>query len=115
MEELWRSLSAAFGDFSLVRDTVDGLSERSFDAAFRRAVEKAAQEGFLIPTDKRLLLEFGEGCGRYDLERQAEHIRAYRLQVETAIKAAAAEAAAKGQVYRVLGLAAGVGLSLVLL
>ena len=116
MADLWRGLAAGeLGDFSLVADTVRGLQTAPFPTAFRQAVERAAAEGLVTDTDKQLLLEFGEGCGRLGLAGQAAHIGAYRKQVEAAAEAAKQQATAKGQVYQMLGVAGGVGLSLLLL
>lgn len=116
MADLWRGLAAGeLGGFSLVADTALALEKASFPMAFRRAVEDAAAQGLLTPGDTQLLLEFGAGCGRLGLAGQAAHIRAYRQQVETAAETAKQQATAKGQVYQMLGVAGGVGLSLLLL
>ena len=115
MADLWRGLATGeLGDFSLVADTALGLQAAPFPAAFRQAVEQAVAGGLLTDTDKQLLLEFGEGCGRLGLAGQAAHIRAYRQQVEAAAQEARQQATAKAQVYQMLGVAGGGGLSLLL-
>lgn len=116
MAELWHRLAAGeLGGFSLVADTAAALADQPFSAAFRRAVEMARQEGLLTAENARLLLEFGDGCGRLGLAGQAAHLQAYHRQVVAAAEEARRQADAKGQVYQMLGVAGGVGLSLLLL
>lgn len=116
MSDLWYGLATGeLGKFSLVADTARELNTASFVTAFHRAVDIAAAQGVLTAADKQLLLEFGDGCGRYGLAGQSAHIRAYHQQVESAAEVARQQATAKGQVYQMLGVAGGVGLSLLLL
>ncbi len=117
MISLWRRLAAAevFVDHRLLQDTAAGLEDAPFGAAFSRAVERAQTDGLLTPVGRQLLLEFGAGCGRYDLTRQAEHIRHYRQQLEELESQLTEQAAVKGRLYRVLGSAGGVALALLLL
>lgn len=114
---LWRRLAdtEAYGDCRLLRDTAAELASVPFDTAFAAAVERARTEGLLTSAGLSLLLEFGAGCGRYDLTRQTEHIRYYRRQLEDLAAELSRYAAAKGRLYRVAGLAGGVALALLLL
>jgi len=117
MNELWRRLAGmpAFSDFSLLQDTAKGLQQAGFGSAFSAAVERAFAEGQLTPPGRQLLLEFAEGCGRYDTVRQEEHIAHYRdrlAELETELRQ---EADTKGRVYRVMGLAGGGALVLLLM
>ena len=114
---LWQQLAAqtAFSDYRLLQDTAVGLGTTSFDIAFASAVEQAQTDGVLTPSGRQLLLEFGAGCGRYDLTRQAEHIRHYRRRLEELESTLDQQATVKGRLYRVLGLAGGMALALLLL
>ena len=117
MADLWRRLAHCEGlkEFALVRDTAEGLETVSFAAAFAAAVEKATVEGAILPPTRRLLIEFGEGCGRTDLEGQQTHIAYYRAQLSAQAEAARRVYAEKGRVYRVLGMTGGVALALLLM
>ena len=117
MADLWRRLAAseAYDDCRLLRDTAATLPDVPFSAAFGAAVERAEQEGLLTPAGCGLLLEFGGGCGRYDLIRQTEHIRHYRCQLEDLSKDLSLTAMLRGRLYRVAGTAGGVALALLLL
>ena len=117
MADLWRRLAAseAYDDCRLLRDTAATLPDVPFSAAFGAAVERAEQEGLLTPAGCGLLLEFGGGCGRYDMIRQTEHIRHYRCQLEDLSKDLSLTAMLRGRLYRVAGTAGGVALALLLL
>ena len=114
---LWRHLagSESLGDFALVRDTVAGLEQNTFGAAFAAAVDAAAERGDLSVAGRQLLLEFGEGCGRYDLLRQEQHIRHYCDRLAELEAEARRQAAVRGRIYPVMGLAGGASLALLLL
>jgi stage III sporulation protein AB len=116
MAQLWNRLAAGeLGRFSLVAETAAALESAAFPIAFQRAVERASRQGLLTADNSQLLLEFGEGCGRLGLTGQVAHICAYRQQITLAADTAREQATAKGQVYQMLGVAGGVGLSLLLL
>lgn len=117
MSDLWRHLaeSAAYADCLLLRDTAAVLPDTPFAAAYAAAVERARTAGLLTPVGVALLAEFGSGCGRYDLTRQTEHIRHYRMQAEELTAALHRRATVQGKLYRTTGLAGGVALALLLL
>ncbi|MBQ1950042.1 MAG: stage III sporulation protein AB [Clostridia bacterium] len=117
MGDLWKELAegGAFAGFSLLDDTVEGLSQNPFPQAFCRAVEGAGANGLLLAAEQETLLAFGKDCGRFGLEEQAAHIRACQGQIRQFCRQTREQALAKGQVYQMLGLAGGVGLSLLLL
>ena len=117
MSVLWRQLAQneVYSGFSLVRDTAVGLAEAPFTVAFAAAVERAVERGLLQPPGHQLLLEFGEGCGRYDLVRQEQHIRHYCARLAELEADARHQAAVKGRICPVMGLAAGAALALLLL
>lgn len=117
MGDLWKQLAAGgvFAGFSLLEDTVEGLSCHPFPQAFCGAVERAAAQGQLLDAERETLLAFGSDCGGFGLEEQAAHIRACQGQIRQFCSQAKEQAVAKGQVYQMLGLAGGVGLSLLLL
>jgi stage III sporulation protein AB len=117
MGELWRRLAQneAFAAFPLVRDTADALTSAPFSDAFAAALKKAETEGVLLPADRLVLTEFGEGCGRTDLSGQQVHITYYRDRLSQREEEARRTYEEKGRVYRVLGLTGGLALTLLLM
>lgn len=117
MSQLWQRLAEmpVLCDFPLLRDVKRGLHQAGFITAYTGAVERAAETGLLTPAGRQLLLEFGEGCGRYDVTRQEEHIAHYRALLKEQEHLLWQEAASKGRVYRVMGMAGGGALALLLL
>ncbi len=117
IDALWGQMASeeTFGRFSLVQDTAAGLATQTFDSALRQTVDKAAMAGLLVPATAQLLTQFADGCGRFDLEGQIAHIAAYRQRLAQAAEMAKETMTAKAQVYQMLGLAGGVGVSLLLL
>ncbi len=98
----------------LLQVTAASLAQEPFDRAFAAGVESMTAAG-LQPADRQLLLEFGRGCGRSGLSAQVAHIRTYRQLLAEQAQQAGREAATKGPVYQMLGLAAGVALAFLLL
>lgn len=78
----------------------------SFAEAFAAAV--AAQRDILLPEEQRLLLEFAEGFGGSGMEQQLRRMNGYRVQIEERRRTAEKEAAQKGKIYQMMGVAAGV-------
>ena len=117
MKELWLSCAASglFEDLPLLADTAAGLERTDFVAAFSAAVETSAARGLLTAEGRRLLLEMGQGCGRYDLAGQEQHLRRYGERLASLREELARQAAAKGPIYRVMGPAAGAALVLLLM
>lgn len=117
MDAVWRRLSRwpHLQTAPLLIDTVAGLERACFSDAFSAAVESAAGRGLLTEEGRCLLLEFGAGCGGYDLEGQREHIRRYRRRVAELQARTAQDAAVRGRLYRVMGLSAGAALALMLM
>lgn len=117
MSELWQRLAEipAFSRFTLLRDTAVGLKTADFFTAFSGAVEGAFIAGQLTESGRQLLLEFGEGCGRYDAARQEEHIAHYRDRLAELEEELRQDSDRKGRVYRVMGLAGGAALVLLLM
>lgn len=117
MGDLWRRLAdcEAFSACSLVRDTAQGMSCDSFAVAFSAAVEGAERDGLLLPPVRRLLLEFGRGCGHTDLAGQQAHIEYYRTLLSAQEEDSRRLWQEKGRVYRMLGLTGGVALTLLLM
>ncbi len=117
MPDLWRRLAhhEAFAAFSLVQDTAKALPHTAFATAFCAAVEGAEKDGFLLPSARQLLLEFGEGCGHTDLAGQQAHIEYYRALLSAQEAESRRLWQEKGRVYRMLGLTGGVALTLLLM
>ena len=117
MPELWRRLAQheCFATFSLVGEVTAALAREPFVSAFAAAVKQAQEEGALLPSAGRLLLEFGEGCGRTDLVGQQAHVEYYRTLLSAEEEEARRLWQEKGRMYRVLGLTGGVALALLLM
>ena len=117
LPDLWRRLAQyeAFSAFSLVRDTVDGLSCHSFTDSFSAAVEKAAEADWISPATAQLLAEFARGCGSTDLQGQQAHVEYYRTLLSAEEEESRRLWQERGRVYRVLGLTGGVALALLLM
>ena len=117
MGQLWRRLAAidGVGTCPLVSATAAQLSALPFSAAFAAAVEKESAAGRLQPSEKQLLLTFAAECGQYDLPRQAAQIEECIGRLSDLRVAAKEQFAARGQVYRVMGLGGGAALALLLL
>ena len=114
---LWRRLAAEgiFADCLLLSYTVTALDAMSFAAAFSQAVEQAEEAGLLDEQGRGLLLEFAAVCGRVGPAQQAAQIAACQSGLRQLARQAREQAVARGQVYQMLGVAGGVGLSLLLL
>ncbi len=118
MGTLWRRLAAegAFADCSLLADTAKELEKGcAFTEALQQAARRAAAAGLLDKMGEALLLEFAAGCGRVGLTQQAAHMAACQEQLRHLTQEADRLATARAQVYQMLGVSGGVGLSLLLL
>lgn len=117
MAEIWQQLAASpeFSQYLLLQETASRLSEMGFGVAYSGAVEMAFARGQLTPSGRQLLLEFGAGCGLYDLVRQTAHIRHYRNGLVALREDLHRQVTEKSRLYRVLGMAGGGALALMLL
>ena len=117
MGQLWRQLATmdGVGDCPLVADTVNGLEEMPFSAAFGAAVERLSATGQLHPSERQLLLSFGMECGRYDLPRQTAQMRGCIQGLEELRDGAREQLKSRGQVYRMMGVSGGAALALLLM
>ena len=117
MAEIWSYLasSAEFAGYDLLQHTTAFLSHEDFVTAFSSAVEQDYGCGLLTPIGRQLLLEFGAGCGPYDQQRQEAHIRHYRERLLALCEDLHRQVAEKSRLYRVMGLAGGGALALLLL
>lgn len=114
---MWRGFAAdeMFGDFTLVRQTVALLDEKPFLSALQTALRRVAGAEGLTPTDHALLQEFASGCGVTGLEEQRQHLQMYGRLCRQQSEEAAAVAAVRSPVYRMMGIAGGVGTALLFL
>lgn len=114
---MWRGFAAdeMFGDFRLVTETVALLDTMPFSMAVQTAVRNLAASEGLTAADCGLLCEFASGCGVTGLDEQREHLRTYARLCAQQSEEAAATAAARAPVCRMMGLAAGVGTVLLFL
>lgn len=103
----------AFAAFPLVQYVAHGEGA-SFSAALCAAVERAAEEGDLLPAGQELLTAFALDCGRLDRARQEEQLLYYSDRVAALENRLREEAAVKCRLYPLLGLSAGAALCLLL-
>lgn len=117
MTEIWQYLadSGEFSCYALLQHTLCRLPQEGFCAAFSQAVEQDFVSGLLTPAGRQLLLEFGAGCGPYDQQRQETHIRHYRERLVSLQEDLRHQVAEKSRLYRMMGLAGGGALALLLL
>lgn len=114
---MWRGFAAdeMYGEFSLVRDTVKRLDEQSFAAALQATLRFCAQTEGLTAADCALLQEFAAGCGVTGMDEQHRHLTAYGQLCRQQSEEAAQQAAARAPVYRMLGVAGGIGVAMLFL
>lgn len=117
MTDLWLRLASreVFADYALLQETASRLPVADFHTAFTEAVEAAVRRGELESSGRQLLLEFAEGCGRYDLTGQTAHITQYGDRLETLEQETAQKAAPLCRVYQMTGVAGGTALALLLM
>ena len=86
----------------------------NFTAAWSESVGgRAAGEGFL-PADRELLLGFGRGFGASDTDGQLSHCSLYSTLVQSNLDTAREERGRKAKLYQMLGVFAGLAVSLIL-
>jgi stage III sporulation protein AB len=115
---LWLAMEASevFSRYPLVQGTAAGLRQgHAFAAAFGAALEHAAGQGLLQPPEKQLLFELAAALGQTGLTQHEACIRHCLAQLSEARRVAERLAAARGQVYQMMGVAGGVSLALLLL
>ena len=89
--------------------------EGDFPRAWEHAVDEEGSQCGFTAQDEALLREFGKGLGTSDTEGQTTHCQLYGELFARQAEEARREAANKGKLYMMLGLAGGLGLSLLLL
>lgn len=117
MGELWRQLAQMDSHVAcpLVTATAERLAAAPFSRAFSMAVEHLTEQGVLQQAERGVLLSFAAECGQYDLSRQAAQIQGCVTQLEAVRQTASELARTRGQVYRVMGIAGGAALALLLI
>ena len=90
-------------------------TEGDFPRLWAEAVSREGGACRFATQDEELLREFGKGLGASDTEGQTAHCRLYGELFSRQAEAARREVANKGKLYIMLGLAGGLGLSLLLL
>lgn len=86
-----------------------------FPSAWRQALEEKGSECGLNGKDREILLGYGEGLGKTDVEGQMEHCRLYETLIGEQLEEARRDATVKGRLYVTLGTAGGLGMALLLL
>lgn len=117
LTQMWRGFAAdeMFGDFSLVRDTVERLDEQPFSRALQAALHRAVQTDGLTVADHALLQEFAAGCGVTGMDEQRRHLEAYARLCRQQSDEAAQQASVRAPVYRMMGVAGGVAVAMLFL
>lgn len=118
LPELWQGIAAdvVLSDYPLVREVACELCKgNNFYTSFSRAVQAAARDGQLSAAQAAVLTELGGALGRSSVEQQAQRIVRCVERLEKERQAACQIASERGRVYPMVGLAAGVGLALLLL
>ena len=82
-----------------------------FHTAWRQGVKEQGEASGLTAADRELLVHFGDGLGRTDVEGQLTNCRLYAERLEEARR----DAATKSRLYVTLGVTGGIGLALLLL
>lgn len=82
--------------------------------AWHRAVAGAGESDALTDRDCELLLHFGEGLGKSDVEGQLAHCAAFEELFADRLQSTRQELSVKGKLYSTLGMIGGAGLALML-
>ncbi len=118
LADLWQMLVAgeSTATYPLVKKTAAGLKQGlAFETAFAAALEEAMCAGLLLPPEREWLDALGVSLGRSNLTQQAAHIRHCREGLLRALEAAQQCAQARGSIYRMMGLAGGACVAMLLL
>ncbi len=100
----------------LVHQVAVGVEQGlSFETALLQAIEEAAAQGWLLVSEREVLVLLASSLGRSGLTQQLQHIRRCRVSVEQARQAAATIATVRAPLYRTVGIAGGVCVALFLL
>ena len=82
---------------------------------WRQGVKEQGEASGLTAADRELLVHFGDGLGRTDVEGQLTNCRLYAEQLGERLGEARRDAATKSRLYVTLGVTGGIGLALLLL
>lgn len=83
--------------------------------AWSLAVQKeGGMCGFTVP-DRELLLHFGQGLGKSDIEGQLSHCESFHRLLEDRLQAARSDVSVKGKLYMTFGVAGGLSVALLML
>lgn len=114
--EIFFEVSGEFAGLRFLPELLRALQEGTdFPSAWRQALEAKGTEYGLNGKDRELLLGYGEGLGKTDVEGQMEHCRLYETLIGEQLEEARREASVKGRLYITLGTASGLGVALLLL
>lgn len=87
-------------------------TREDFHSRWQDGVEWALQQGTLHEEDAALLMAFGEGCGRSDMQGQKAHFDMFVQRIRTSWEASRREADKRARLYISLGLLGGSALAL---
>lgn len=98
-----------------VADKLDKLEGRTFNEIWRECVEKELVDTSLNKKDKMLLTRLGENLGYLDKEMQLNTIDLYITQVQGELDDAVDSVKEKVRLYNMLGVMAGIFITIVLI
>lgn len=86
----------------------------AFPKAWKQGVETAFKTGSINEQDKDILLSFGQGLGKTDVEGQISNCDVYIELISNMLLKARQEKESKGKLYTTLGLLSGIGTAILL-
>ncbi len=107
---------AEFQSLSFLREATAALARGAdFHTAWREGVRREGRGCGLAAGDMELLLCFGEGLGRTDIEGQLANCRDFSERFGEKLAEARRDAASKNRLYLTLGITGGLAAALLLL
>ena len=89
--------------------------DKTLSSVWNQSVRNRQKVCGLNRADTELLVEFGNGLGKTDIEGQLSHCELYAELFSRQAENARQEVAAKGRLYTTLGIAGGLALALLLI
>ncbi len=98
-----------------IAETMDACDGSTFPSIFQKAQKKYLDRTSLLPKDLSRLSDFGANLGYLDKEMQLGSIDLYLEELEAEMKDAKEKVEKNSKVYRIMGMAVGVLILLVIL
>lgn len=96
-------------------ETMEACDGNTFASIFQTMQKKYLDGTSLLPNDRNRLVEFGANLGYLDKEMQIGSIDLYLEDLEEQIKEAGEKVEKNGKLYRIMGMAVGVMILLIIL